>query len=51
MPRRTVWRMSWPRTRSTAVLNKGQNVFNCFHSASTKANPVFPVPSGTPAPH
>ena len=33
------------------ILNKGQNVFNCFHSSSTKANPVFPVPAGTPAPH
>jgi len=33
------------------VLNKGQNVFNCFQSANTRANPVFPVPPGTPAPH
>jgi ABC-type branched-subunit amino acid transport system substrate-binding protein len=38
-------------TQYVPTLNKGQNVFNCFHSASTKANPVFPVPSGTPAPH
>ncbi len=38
-------------TQYTPTLNKGQNVFNCFHSASTKANPVFPVPAGTPAPH
>ena len=38
-------------TQYVPVLNKGQNVFNCFHSSSTKANPVFPVPTGTPAPH
>ena len=38
-------------TQYVPVLNKGQNVFNCFHSSSTKANPVFPVPAGTPAPH
>jgi ABC-type branched-subunit amino acid transport system substrate-binding protein len=38
-------------TQYVPVLNKGQNVFNCFHSADTKANPVFPVPTGTPAPH
>ena len=37
-------------TQYVPVLNKGQNVFNCFHSSSTKANPVFPVPTGTPAP-
>jgi ABC-type branched-subunit amino acid transport system substrate-binding protein len=33
------------------VLNKGQNVFNCFASASTRADPVFPLPAGTPEPH
>jgi hypothetical protein len=33
-----------------ATLNKGQNVFNCFQSISPKANPVFPLPAGTPAP-
>ncbi len=38
-------------TQYVPVLNKGQNVFNCFHSSSTRANPVFPVPPGTPAPH
>ena len=38
-------------TQFVPVLNHGDNVFNCFHSASTKANPVFPVPTGTPAPH
>jgi branched-chain amino acid transport system substrate-binding protein len=38
-------------TQYVPVLNKGQNVFNCFHSSNTKANPVFPVPAGTPAPH
>ena len=38
-------------TQYVPVLNKGQNVFNCFQSSSTRANPVFPVPSGTPAPH
>ena len=38
-------------TQYVPVLNKGRNVFNCFHSSSTKANPVFPVPPGTPAPH
>ena len=38
-------------TKFVPTLNKGQNVFNCFGSASTKANPVFPVPPGTPAPH
>ena len=32
------------------ALNKGQNVFNCFPSTNPKANPVFPVPAGTPAP-
>jgi branched-chain amino acid transport system substrate-binding protein len=37
-------------TQYVPVLNKGQNVFNCFHSPSTRANPVFPVPAGTPAP-
>jgi len=37
-------------TQYVPTLNKGQNVFNCFHQASTKANPVFPVPAGTPAP-
>jgi len=38
-------------TQYVPVLNKGQNVFNCFQSSSTKADPVFPVPPGTPAPH
>jgi branched-chain amino acid transport system substrate-binding protein len=37
-------------TQFVPTLNKGQNVFNCFHSSSTKANPTFPVPAGTPAP-
>jgi branched-chain amino acid transport system substrate-binding protein len=37
-------------TQFVPVLNKGQNVFNCFASSSTTANPVFPVPAGTPAP-
>ena len=37
-------------TRFVPVLNKGQNVFNCFRSSSTKADPVFPVPTGTPGP-
>ena len=37
-------------TQFVPVLNKGQNVFNCFRSSSTKANPVFPVPTGTPGP-
>ena len=32
------------------TLNKGKNVFNCFQSISPKANPVFPLPAGTPAP-
>jgi ABC-type branched-subunit amino acid transport system substrate-binding protein len=38
-------------TQYVPTLNKGQNVFNCFHSSSTKADPVFPVPAGTPAPN
>jgi branched-chain amino acid transport system substrate-binding protein len=38
-------------TQYVPVLNKGRNVFNCFRSVSTKANPVFPLPPGTPAPH
>ncbi len=38
-------------TQYVPALNKGQNVFNCFRSSNTKANPVFPVPAGTPAPH
>jgi len=37
-------------TQYLPALNKGQNVFNCFQSISPKANPVFPVPPGTPAP-
>ena len=37
-------------TQYVPTLNKGRNVFNCFHSSYTKANPVFPVPAGTPAP-
>lgn len=37
-------------TQFHPALNRGKNVFNCFHSSSTKANPVFPVPPGTPAP-
>ncbi len=32
------------------TLNKGKNVFNCFHSINPKKNPVFPLPPGTPAP-
>jgi len=38
-------------TQYVPVLNKGQNVFNCFQSPSPRANPVFPVPPGTPAPN
>src|SRR6204780_3680049 len=34
-------------TKFVPTLNTGQNVFNCFRSASTRANPVFPVPPGT----
>jgi len=37
-------------TQYVPTLNQGHNVFNCFHSANTRANPVFPVPAGTPAP-
>jgi len=37
-------------TQYLASLNKGQNVFNCFESVNPKANPVFPVPAGTPGP-
>lgn len=33
-----------------ATLNKGKNVFNCFESINPKKDPVFPLPSGTPAP-
>jgi len=33
-----------------ATLNKGKNVFNCFHSINPKKNPVFPLPAGVPAP-
>jgi ABC-type branched-subunit amino acid transport system substrate-binding protein len=32
------------------TLNQGKNVFNCFDSLSPKKDPVFPLPSGTPAP-
>ena len=32
------------------TLNNGKNVFNCFQSISPKANPVFPLPPGTPGP-
>ena len=32
------------------TLNKGKNVFNCFHSTNPKKNPVFPLPAGVPAP-
>ncbi len=32
------------------ALNTGQNVFNCWHTINPKANPVFPVPAGTPGP-
>ena len=32
------------------TLNKGKNVFNCFHSINPKKNPVFPLPAGTPSP-
>jgi branched-chain amino acid transport system substrate-binding protein len=32
------------------TLNNGKNVFNCFQSISPKANPVFPLPAGTPGP-
>jgi ABC-type branched-subunit amino acid transport system substrate-binding protein len=37
-------------TKYVAALNKGANVFNCFDSISAKANPVFPLPAGTPTP-
>ena len=37
-------------TQYVPALNKGKNVFNCFQSINPKANPVFPVPPGTPAP-
>jgi ABC-type branched-subunit amino acid transport system substrate-binding protein len=37
-------------TQYVPALNKGRNVFNCFRSSYPKANPVFPVPPGTPAP-
>lgn len=37
-------------TQYRPALNKGKNVFNCFESDSTRANPVFPLPPGTPAP-
>jgi ABC-type branched-subunit amino acid transport system substrate-binding protein len=37
-------------TQYVPTLNKGRNVFNCFNSSYTRANPVFPVPLGTPAP-
>jgi hypothetical protein len=32
------------------TLNKGKNVFVCFDSADPKKNPVYPLPTGTPAP-
>ncbi len=32
------------------TLNEGKNVFNCFESLSPKKDPVFPLPTGTPAP-
>ena len=32
------------------VFNTGNNVFNCFESASAKKGPVFPLPAGTPGP-
>jgi branched-chain amino acid transport system substrate-binding protein len=32
------------------ALNTGQNVFNCFESIDPNKGPVFPVPTGTPAP-
>jgi branched-chain amino acid transport system substrate-binding protein len=37
-------------TQYVPALNRGQNVFNCFRSSSTRANPVFPLPPGTPSP-
>jgi branched-chain amino acid transport system substrate-binding protein len=37
-------------TKYQPTLNKGKNVFNCFQSINPKANPVFPLPAGTPAP-
>jgi branched-chain amino acid transport system substrate-binding protein len=37
-------------TKYVAALNKGKNVFNCFNTVNPKANPVFPLPAGTPAP-
>jgi hypothetical protein len=37
-------------TKYLPALNKGNNVFNCFQSVSPKANPVFPLPAGTPSP-
>jgi branched-chain amino acid transport system substrate-binding protein len=33
-----------------ATLNKGKNVFNCFQSTNPKKGPVFPLPTGVPAP-
>jgi ABC-type branched-subunit amino acid transport system substrate-binding protein len=36
--------------RYVPALNTGANVFNCFESLNPKKNPVFPLPSGTPAP-
>jgi branched-chain amino acid transport system substrate-binding protein len=37
-------------TKYEPALNKGKNVFNCFNTVNPKANPVFPLPAGTPAP-
>jgi ABC-type branched-subunit amino acid transport system substrate-binding protein len=37
-------------TQYVPALNTGKNVFNCFESVSAKKGPVFPVPTGTPAP-
>jgi hypothetical protein len=37
-------------TNYVPALNKGQNVFVCFNSINPKKAPVYPLPTGTPAP-
>jgi ABC-type branched-subunit amino acid transport system substrate-binding protein len=37
-------------TNYVPALNKGQNVFVCFNSIDPKKAPVYPLPTGTPAP-
>ena len=37
-------------TNYVPALNKGQNVFVCFDSIDPKKAPVYPLPTGTPAP-